>query len=334
MKNLLSGFLCVGLALSGAAAAGRAQEAVPNSQAPQQTPPPPPPPPPSETPAPQEPESQTGIKKLTIPALPRVPDVQMPGEKGISIGIGAWPTGSQMEILKGKAASSSYPGDLTLHSNRKIGSAFDFTVAAGKHNQVHLSYFKANGPGDTTAPEDMTIWTANYNKGTLLSTNYRLQSFKASFEYLTWPYPVKTSRFRLRSLWSIQYTGVRSSFDAPLLPTVDVNGNPITDASGNPVTYATQGSHWFILPEVGLSAQEYISRTLNVEFSASGFTIPHHQNTWSADGSVNVRLGHYELRLGAKAYHFRSSPQADYWMRGTVYGPMVALRWHSDEVKP
>lgn len=318
MKKVLSGFVCAGLALSGLAAPGRAQETTP------------PPPPATE----QAPESQTGVRKLTIPELPKIPDVLMPGEKGFSIGIGGWTGGSTMETLKGKAAASPYPGDLNLNSQRKLHPSFEIGIAAGRHNLVHLSFFEANASGSATAPEDMTLWTANYNKGTVLSTNYRLQSFKVTFEYLSWPYPVKTSKFRLRSLWSLQYTGIRTNFDAPLLPTFDENGNPIVDANGNAVNYATKGQKWFALPEVGLGAQYYVTRAVNLEFTASGFTIPHHQNTWSADAIANVRIGHYEVRFGAKAYHFRSSPQAEYWTRGTLYGPFVGLRWHSDEVKP
>ena len=33
-----------------------------------------------------------------------------------------------------------------------------------------------------------------YAAGTYVSTNYRLQNFKLSFDYLTWPFPVESRR--------------------------------------------------------------------------------------------------------------------------------------------
>ena len=126
---------------------------------------------------------------------------------------------------------------------------------------------------------------------------------------------------------------MRTNFDAPYLPTTDSNGNPIVDASGNQVVYATKGSKSLILPTVGIGVQHWASKTVNWEANISGFDIPHHAHAWDADASLNLRVSHYEVRFGAKIYHFRTSPNSDFWMEGTIYGPMVALRWHSDDVK-
>ena len=42
------------------------------------------------------------------------------------------------------------------------------------------------------------------------------------------------------------------------------------------------------------------------------------------------RIGHLELRAGAKAFIFRTSPKADYFYRGNIGGAFVGIRWYSD----
>ena len=68
---------------------------------------------------------------------------------------------------------------------------------------------------------------------------------------------------------------------------------------------------------------------LTLRFVA-GFALPHHFNLWDLDASVAYRLGKIELRGGARALHFRSSSQSDYWVRGTLSGAFVGVRWYSD----
>jgi hypothetical protein len=39
------------------------------------------------------------------------------------------------------------------------------------------------------------------------------------------------------------------------------------------------------------------------------------------------RVGKVELRLGGKAFHFRTSPKSDYYLRGTLAGAFVGVRF-------
>jgi hypothetical protein len=102
------------------------------------------------------------------------------------------------------------------------------------------------------------------------------------------------------------------------------------DSSGNPITYATTGNRWFIGPEFGIGVAYYSGRHFRVEANAAGFTIPRHNTVWDADASANVRFGHFELRIGAKAFHFKTSTESDFYTRGTLAGAFAGLRWYSD----
>ena len=164
----------------------------------------------------------------------------------------------------------------------------------------------------------------------MVSTNYRIQNFKASFEYLTWPFPVESRRFRLKTLWQVQYTQIRSIFNAPLLPLTDSSGNVLTDSSGNPLSYVGQKTRPLILPTFGIGMAEYISPRVRLEVNGSGFGIPKHGNLWDADASANFRLSHFELRVGAKAFHFRTSASADYYSHATLMAAFAGIRWYSD----
>lgn len=321
MKRSIRGFICCALFLGLCAAPSRAQQPAPPPA--EQTPP--------ETPA--EPAAPTEPTKLPIPEMPKYTDVRMPGERGLMIGISGWSGKAKAGQFKGKAAAFDNLGNFDFETRRTIDRSAEIGIAAGLHNMLRFSYLEARGSGNGTAPTDLTLWTVAYNKGDYLATDYRVRSFKVAFDYLSWPYPVKSSRFRLKTLLSLQYTGVKTSFDAPLLPTVDSSGNPVTDSSGNIVNYRTTGREYFLLPGVGIGIQEYVSRRFSLEANVSGFAIPHHQNYWDADAAANIRVGHYEVRAGVRGYHFRTSAQHEFWMRGTVFGPFVGLRWHSDNVQ-
>jgi hypothetical protein len=324
VKSVLTGFLCACLAGGYCAAQTGAPPqpapSAPESQAPQ---PPPDQSDPSQT-------QEAGSPVLTIPELPKIPDLRMPGEKGISLGVSAWFTNQQPELRKGTFAYT-YPGNIGFQGKPKVDQGADFAVAVGKHNVLRASFFRSSAAGNTVAPTDLGIITQYYLKGDQLATNYRLTSLKLSFEYLTWPYPVKNSRFRLKSLWEVEYTQVRVGFDAPLVATTDSLGNPLTDASGNLLSYSTSAKYRYYLPEIGLKAQYYVRPGLRLEASAAGFDIPHHANTWDAEATANVRFGHYELQLGLRGHHYRTSPQQDFWVRGNMMGPFVGLRLYSDQ---
>ena len=328
MKSYLSGFACACLVWSCCTAPAGAQQpaAAPAAGAPQapdrQTPP-------RQDEPSQEPEK--GSSLMSVPELPKIPDVRMPGERGISLGMSLWFANSKPGLEKG-SFPYVYPGNIDLQGKPKVDQGFDVGVALGLHNTLRLSVFQTRASGNIAAPTELGLITQVYLKGDYLTTDYHLQSVKLSFDYLTWPYPVKTSRFRLKSLWQVQYMRVRVGFDAPYLPITDSLGNPLTDSGGNLLSYATQKTYQFYLPEVGLGVQEWVKPGFRLEASGSGFSIPHHQNSWNFEASANFRASHYELRAGVRGYHFRTSAQQDFWVRGTMIGPFFGLRWYSDQM--
>jgi len=312
VKSFRSGILCSGLVLSGAVAV-MAQETKPPAEAP--------PPPPVMRPKIQQPP----------PPPPKVPDVRQPGETGWWVGVTGWFPTQQPFIEKGHGATFTDPAHLQFEGTPKYSDGAEVGIALGLHNALRFTYFDTRASGNIgSSSTNLQLWNQNYVAGTYVSTNYRIQRGVISFDYLTWPYPVESRRFRLKTLWQVQYTSIRSGFDAPKLPLVDANGNPIVDASGNLISYAGEGTRWFIYPEFGLGATYYSGRHLRFEANGSGFAFPHKDTVWDADASANLKYGKLEFRVGAKAFHFKTNPGSEYYLHGTMGGAFVGVRWHSD----
>jgi hypothetical protein len=325
---------------------GRAQEQKPDPQADaqQQTPPPTPaqqPTPPAQPPAAppqQQPPPEAGTQPQQHgripeppPPPPKVPDVRRPGESGFFVGVAAWMPTEQPIFNRGDASTFSGDSRVTMQGKPKYAENIEIGVAAGLHNSIRLSFNSMSASGDITPSDALTLWSQPYTAGEYLSTNYQFINAKLSYEYLTYPYPVGSKKFRLKTLWQVQYTSIASTFDAPK-NYYDTNGNLLIDAStGNPINLVGSGTRAIISPTFGLGGHYYSSRHVRFEVNGSGFAVPHHWTIWDTDATVNFRfLGHLELRAGAKAFHFKTSPLAAFYLRGTMASAFVGLRWYSN----
>jgi hypothetical protein len=313
VKSFRSGILYPGLLLAGALVLQAQQQ--PNKPA--EAPPPPP------------------VMRPTIsqppPPPPKVPDVRQPGETGWWLGLTGWFPIQQPFIDKGHGATFTQDAHLQFEGKPKYSDGLELGLALGLHNALRFSYFDTRANGNVPSiSNDLALFGQTYSSGTFVTTSYRVQRGLVSFDYLTWPYPIESRRFRLKTLWQVQYTSIKSVFNAPLLPLVDANGNPIVDASGNLISYAGEGTRWFISPEFGLGASYYSGRHLRLESNVAGFAFPHKSTVWDADASANLKYGKLEFRVGAKAFHFKTSPSSDYFFHQTMGGAFVGVRWHSD----
>lgn len=342
MKNSLAVSGCLFLLFFSSVSPGRAQEhpsvTPATAAAPEQTPatqpqttppqttPPTTPPQPEQTPLAQP---QTGIRQPP-PPLPKIPDIRQPGETGFWVGVIAWEPRERPTIDKGKGAAFTQASKTQLQGKPKFAQGAEVGLALGLHNALRFSYFQSRAAGNLISPYDTVLWSHFYPVGGYESTDYRVQNFKLSFDYLTWPYPVESRRFRLKTLWQIQYTTIRTTFDRPKEPLVDSTGAPLADSSGNPLSYAGEGTRAFFSPTFGLGVSEWVTRNFRLEANASGFGIPHHSSIWDTDASANLRLGHFEIKVGAKAFHFKTSTKGEFFVKNTMAQAMVGLRWYSN----
>jgi hypothetical protein len=283
---------------------------------------------PPTAPAPDQPQTRPGIQ--APPQIPKVPDVRQPGETGWWLGVIGWFPRQAPLINKGRQATWDTATLTNFRGKPKYARGVELGIAMGLHNALRFSYADMRASGNFTTPTRVRLWDQTYDAGTFIDTDYRLQRGKISFDYLTWPYPVESRRFRLKTLWQFQYTNIRAGFDAPKIPITDEFGNPFVDASGNPITYGVTNSRWFMGPEFGVGVAYFGGRHFRVEANAAGFAFPRRNAIWDADAAANVRYGKFELRFGAKGFHFKTNTEKDFFLKGTFYSGFVGLRWYSD----
>jgi len=178
------------------------------------------------------------------------------------------------------------------------------------------------GDGNSIAPGALTIFSTDFLQGDYLATHYIIQNAKLSLDYLSWPFPVKGSKFHLKTLWEIQYVNIGATVDAPLR-----TGE--TDAAGNPVQTTGVGSHSIIFPSFGLGIDYLATRNFRFEARASGFAFPHRSTIGDVEASIHYRFGHFEIEAGGKLYHLKTSPEASEYFRATFSGVYAGVRWYS-----
>ena len=237
----------------------------------------------------------------------------MPDEDKVSIGIFGWVPLGHPIFDHGLQIISTTPSRITFEGKSKIEPGVVLSLPGGGHNAVRFTYFQTTASGNFTAATDLNLWSTPYNAGEYLSTNYKLRAGKLSYEYVTWPYPIGSRKFRLKTLWEVQFAKVDTAFAAPL--------------TGDPNTI-TGGSKTIILPTIGLGITEYLSKNVHVDLSGSGFGLPHRAGLADGNGSIALRFGRGELIVGGKAYYFKTTPQKDFYIKGTLAGAFVMLKYY------
>jgi len=219
---------------------------------------------------------------------------------------------------------------ITMQGTPKYAEVLEVGAAVGLHNTLRFTATDFRASGNFTTPVALVAWNVPYVADTYMSTNYHTQSLKLSYEYLTWPYPVGSKKFRLKTLWQLQYTQITSTFDSPL-DYFDSNGNLVLDSSGNPANFSASRTAHIFSPMLGLGGYYFPSRHFRVEVNATGFGWPHRFYIYDTDASLNIRvIPHFELRLGGRAFGFKTSTNAQYYLHGIFANAFVGIRWYSN----
>jgi hypothetical protein len=281
------------------------------------------PPPPRSTPAEPPPMTESN-PKAKVKDIP--PELLYDTSDGkTSVRLIYWHTRAQPDMFTGKEAPSNVDSTTTFPSKYKPAPGAELSLPAGKNHTIRLSYFRTQGSGNTVAGTPPTgkgivIWGATFNPGDKLSNTFTMQNAKISLDYLSWPFPLNNRRFRVKTLWEAQYISIRSGVSAPLAP--------VQDSAGNALQTSGTGSNWFIFPSLGMGVEIMASKHFRFEAKGSGFGIPHRSNLWDADAFFAYKSGQFEIDFGGKAFHFRTSAKREEYLRATMPGAYIGIRWY------
>jgi hypothetical protein len=194
-------------------------------------------------------------------------------------------------------------------------------VPITRTGEIHFEYFRGKGDGNqTTSVANLDVFGANYVQGNYLATQYQFQSAKLYLDDLLFPHKFPVAKFRLKSLWEVEWVQIKGTIDAPLVDATLAAEDLAADSAN-----ATRN---IVLPTFGLAAEYALSRHVLLRASIAAMGIPHHSDLVDGEATISYRFGAWEIRGGGRALHFKSSPNSDEYVAATLVGAFVGVRWH------
>lgn len=268
-------------------------------------------------PVPGLPQTPPSTQPAPPPAAPapqkNVPDYPEP--RTLTFGAFYWATGpGTSPSIYGGAAATEY-STLTDLGRAERTPGFEVFLPISRTGEIHVEGWKTGGDRNQIAPVNFYAFGQPFVQGDYLATYYKITNAKIYLDDLLFPHKFPVSRFRLKSLWEFEWTSTHSSIDAPLV-----------DATGVQTTGTGQRQIFF--PEFGIAAEYALTRHVLFRASIAGFGFPHHADEADGEATLSYRHGAWEVRGGAKGFHFKTSPQSSQYVVGTLAGAFINLRWH------
>ncbi len=269
-------------------------------------------------PSPQAPPSTPTITQTnpaSAPPPPRPPD-EYKNLSDITFELYYWYPSSNPVMRPGKANvdgdSATQMSGLDFHLAKKYAAGVLVTAPAGRANLLEFTYFQQKQQGNEFPSTAVVLFGQPYAAGDQLVTSTEIQHARVTWNYLTYPDPPGVHKFRFRTLWGFEWTQMTANFNAPL----DLNASPVT------------GSRSIIFPSLGAGVEYHISKRVYFDMRAEGFAWPHKAVQTDAEAKFTARLyRQLDLIAGYKAFHFKTNPEKDYYLKATLLGPYAALRW-------
>lgn len=292
----------------------RAQEPQQQPPAPAGAQPPPAEPAPGEAPAPQAPPPAPNPARAVRP--PRELPSTINNGTGFSIEPIYGFTSIYPELRRGKANLAVDPSDYVYPHSPKKGWGARVTVPTNRNGVLRFSYYTTKSTGSEIASKDLNLFNTQITTGDLLLTEYLIQNFKISYDYLTYFWRHGNQEVRLKTLWEGQRISVEN------------RNTLVALADGSFQVTSLPGVKSVTLPTLGMGIEHTMSRHFRWEAKASGWGLPHKSAIGDVEGTVNVRYGHFELVLGGRSLYFKTSTKGDQYNRGTLRGPYIGLRYY------
>ena len=262
--------------------------------------------------------AQTPAAPPVQPKAARIPDY--PDRRTITIGLFYWLTipGDGADLKTGHQVPDLETLD-NLGPHHKAPGLY-IAVPITRTGEIKFEGWIGKGDGNQTAKNTLDLFNTTINPGDYLATQYQIKAGKIYLDDLLWPYKFPVSRFRLKSLWEVQWISVSTTIDAPLVAA--------TETSGSITTETAVGSRQVVLPTFGLAAEYQLTPHVLFRADASGFGLPHRSDIWDADATLSYRHNKWEVRGGFKAVHFKTSPRNAEFISDTISGGFVGVNYH------
>jgi hypothetical protein len=236
-----------------------------------------------------------------------------PDPRTFTIGAFYWVTTSASTpgLITGRTATDNE----TLSDLGKVKPAtplVELSFPISRTGELKFEGSLTKGDGTQTASADTALFSTQFLKGDTLSSQYQITRAKFYLDDLLFPHKFPVAKFRLKSLWGVEFVKVKSTIDAPNVTT----------------GLTAQGTKQIFLPSFGLAAEYAVAPHVLFRVAGSGFGLYHKSDMWDGEATISIRHGQWEFVGGGKAFHYKSSPNNDQYVVGTIVGGFAGLRWH------
>jgi hypothetical protein len=265
-------------------------------------------------------QSQPPTQPAPVQGQTAVPDY--PDPRTLTIGAFYWMGGPGQEpSYYGGNQAPDYETLTDWGKTHRNIPGLEAIVPITRTGEIHFEYFRGKGDGNqTTSVANLDVFGANYVQGDYLATQYQFQGAKLYLDDLLFPHKFPVAKFRLKSLWEVEWVQIKGTIDAPLL-----DATLAAEGEGADSANAVRN---IVLPTFGLAAEYALSRHVLLRASIAAMGIPHHSDLVDGEATISYRLGAWEIRGGGRALHFKSSPNTDEYVTATLAGAFVGVRWH------
>ena len=230
--------------------------------------------------------------------------------------------------LVGGAAFDTETASVLNYTGKNTDSySISMIIPMPARADIRLSYFHFLGSGaqtlnlGTLSLVGATYFGVPYAQGNYLAPSYSFYQGEISYEYLSLPWPADAHKFRLYTLFNIDYLNTSTVINGPYLPT--------TSSTGNEVTTIATGGKDIIFPSFGLKVEYPLMKSVRLEASIAGFGFPGHAAFWESDANASIHITRkLEFVLGGRTLFYKTSPASDEYFRQTIYAPYAGLRYY------
>jgi hypothetical protein len=270
--------------------------------------------PPAAVPAAQTTPAPQTQPPAAAPAAQTTPDY--PDPRTFTIGLFYWATnntlGTQPSLFTGKQALDyeNLPNLGKPHQTPALQVSFPIT----RTGEIKVDAFLLKGTGNSvaTVKTDPFYLQTPFNPGDYIASQYQIKNVHIYLDDLLWPHKFPVSKFRLKSLWGLEWNAVHVNATSPL------NQSPvIADNTMN-----------IVQPTFGIAAEYAPAPHLLFRVSTDGFAIPHKSLLGEAQGEISYRKGSLEIVGGGRFLHVKSSPNSTTYVSATFIGAFAGVRWH------
>ncbi len=222
-----------------------------------------------------------------------------------------WFSNSAPEVRNAtRLGESGFDFSEDLNSGRRNTREFLLGVPTGDGNRLVFSFFTTSYTGSGEIDQTFEFFGQTFDIDSELEAKFNVQSFRASWDYLSWPAGAKEKdRFRFKTLWELQYLRVGGE-----VRTLDLE-TPLRNSQ----------SRSLFVPTFGVGFDWRPRKNFECNTRLSGFGFLSSGRVWNAEALCALRVKGTHAVFGLRRFSARTSETSDQFFNIRTGGPTFGI---------